>query len=288
MPHKLTPTHIILFVLTLITTTLAGVMLNGVAPWEEPGKIYIGLPFSLTLLFILLVHEFSHYFMSRKHRVSATLPYFIPAPPIPFIIGTFGAIIKMKPPIPDRRALLDIGASGPIGGFIIAIIATVIGLKLSTKIPVDEVHQIPDAISFGSSLLLYLISKIVLNVDPEKYEILMHPVAFAGWIGLLVTMLNLLPIGQLDGGHVTYALFGEKHATISKVTIPVLVLMGIFLWLGWLFWAAIMIFVSYKTGFKHPPVVYPMIMLDKRRKIIGWACLVIFILTFMPVPVSGM
>ena len=281
MPHSLTRTHIILFVLTFITTTFAGVMLNGVAPWEEPGKFYIGLPFSLTLLFILLVHEFSHYFMSRRHHVSASLPYFIPAPSI---IGTFGAIIKMKPPIPDRRALIDIGASGPIGGFIIAVIATIIGLSMSDVIPVDEVHQMPEGLALGSSLLFSFLTKITLNIDPEKYEVLLHPVAFAGWIGLLVTALNLLPIGQLDGGHIIYALFGDKHEMISKLTIPALVIMGLFSWTGWLIWAGLMIII----GYRHPPVVYPMIGLDKNRKIVGWISLVIFILTFMPMPIQGM
>jgi membrane-associated protease RseP (regulator of RpoE activity) len=280
MPHRLTPTHVILFILTLITTTLAGVMLNGVAPWEEPGKIYIGLPFSLTLLFILLVHEFSHYFMSRKHHVSATLPYFIPAPSI---IGTFGAIIKMKPPIPDRRALIDIGASGPIGGFVIAVIASIVGLNLSDVIPVEEVQQMQEGMALGSSLLFSFLTKITLNVDPDKYEIILHPVAFAGWIGLLVTALNLLPIGQLDGGHITYALFGERHAMISRITIPALVIMGLLSWMGWLIWAGLMIII----GYRHPPVVYPMIELDKGRRLIGWASLVIFILTFTPVPISG-
>lgn len=281
MPHNLTRIHVLLFILTFITTTLAGVMLNGIAPWEEPAKIYMGLPFSLTLLFILLVHEFSHYFMSRKHHVQASLPYFIPAPSI---IGTFGAIIKMKPPIPDRRALIDIGASGPIGGFVIAVIAVIVGLKLSTTIPIDEMAKMPEAMSLGSSILFHFISSTVLNIDPDKYEIILHPVAFAGWIGLLVTALNLLPIGQLDGGHIVYALFGRKHEIISKITIPVLAIMGAFFWTGWMVWAVLMIII----GYRHPPVVYEMIELDTNRKLIGWAALLIFILTFTPMPIGGM
>ena len=189
MPHKLTRTHILLFIATCFTTLFAGALLNGVIPWEQPEKIYLGLPFSFTLLFILMTHELSHYFTSRRHNVSASLPYFIPAPSI---IGTFGAIIKMKPPIPDRRSLIDIGASGPIGGFIIAVIATIIGLKWSEIKPAGEIQE---GIVFGSSILFSLISEIVLNVDPEKFDVILHPVAFAGWIGLLVTSLNLLPIG---------------------------------------------------------------------------------------------
>lgn len=278
MPTKLTRTHVLLFIATFITTVLAGALMNGVIPWEQPGKIYLGLPFSLTLLFILLTHEMSHYYMSRKHNVEATLPYFIPAPSI---IGTFGAIIKMKPPIPDRRSLIDIGASGPIGGFIIAVIATVIGLNLSEVRPTGELKE---GMVFGTSIIFDFLSNIILKVDPDKYDVILHPVAFAGWIGLLVTSLNLLPIGQLDGGHISYALFGNRHTWISKGMFPVLIVLGITLWSGWLVWAIIMIFL----GYRHPPVVYPWIELDRKRKIIGWIALVIFVLTFTPTPVKGM
>jgi membrane-associated protease RseP (regulator of RpoE activity) len=277
MPHKLTRTHVLLFIATFFTTLISGALLNGIIPWEEPEKIYLGLPFSLTLLLILMVHELSHYFTSRKHNVSASLPYFIPAPPI---IGTFGAIIKMKPPIPDKRSLIDIGASGPIGGFIIAIIACVIGLSLSDVKPAGTLDG---GIAFGSSLLFSFLSEIVLNVGPEDYDVILHPVAFAGWIGLLVTSLNLLPIGQLDGGHIVYALFGERHSLIAKITIPILIVMGITLWPGWLVWAVLMLVM----GYKHPPVVFPYIQLDKNRKIIGWVSFAIFILTFTPMPVKG-
>ena len=277
MQHKLTRTHVLLFIATFFTTLISGALLNGVIPWEEPEKIYRGLPFSLTLLLILMVHELSHYFTSRRHHVSATLPYFIPAPPI---IGTFGAIIKMKPPIPDKRSLIDIGASGPIGGFIIAIIACVIGLSLSEVKPAGALDG---GLAFGSSLLFSFLSEIVLQTGPEEYDVMLHPVAFAGWIGLLVTSLNLLPIGQLDGGHIVYALFGEKHRLIAKITIPILIVMGITLWPGWIVWAILMIIM----GYKHPPVVYPHIQLDKNRKIIGWISLAIFILTFTPMPVQG-
>ena len=155
MSNKLTPIHVLLFVLTFMTTLFAGAMLNGVVPWEQPEKIYLGLPFSLTLLFILLTHEMAHYLMSRRHNVSATLPYFIPAPSI---IGTFGAVIKMKPPIPDRRSLIDIGASGPIGGFIIAVIASLVGLYLSEVRPAGELRG---GIAFGSSILFTILSKIL-------------------------------------------------------------------------------------------------------------------------------
>jgi membrane-associated protease RseP (regulator of RpoE activity) len=277
MAHNVTRLHILLFVLTFITTLIAGSLLNGVVPWDEPEKIYMGLPFSLTLLLILLAHELSHYFMSRRHNVSATLPYFIPAPTL---LGTFGAVIKMKPPIPNRRSLIDIGASGPIGGFVVSIVVAVVGLRLSEVKPHGEIQE---GIAFGSSLLFLFLSDMVLAVDPDSYDILLHPVAFAGWVGFLVTSLNLLPIGQLDGGHVTYALFGEGHRAIGRVSIPVLMFLGIIFWPGWIIWAVLMIII----GYRHPPVVYPEVSLDRKRKLLGWLCLVIFLLTFTPVPIQG-
>lgn len=282
MPHKLTRLHVLLFIATFLTTLYAGALQSGVIPWEEPERIYLGLPFSLTLLLILLTHELSHYYMSRKHNVSASLPYFIPAPPpIPPLIGTFGAIIKMKPPIYDRRALIDIGASGPIAGFIVAVIAIIIGLSQSTVIPLDEIHLQP-GLALGESLLFGLLAKATLNIEPDKYTILLHPVAFAGWVGLLVTSLNLLPIGQLDGGHISYALFGEKHSIIAKGMIPLLIIFGIKFWPGWIVWAVLMVIM----GYKHPPVVYPDIQLDRKRILIGVISFIIFILTFMPVPIE--
>jgi membrane-associated protease RseP (regulator of RpoE activity) len=277
MAHRLTRLHILLFILTFLTTLFAGCLLNGVIPWEEPGRIHLGLPFSFTLLIILLAHELSHYFMSRRHKVHASLPYFIPAPTI---IGTFGAIIKMKPPIFDRRSLIDIGAAGPIGGFIVSVIVVIIGLNHSE---IRLAGELAGGISFGSSILFSFISRVVLNIEPDKYDIILHPVAFAGWVGLLITSLNLLPLGQLDGGHIIYALFGEKHRLIGKVIIPVLVLLGIVLWPGWVIWAVLMIII----GYRHPPVVYPEIHLDRKRKLMGWVCLIIFILTFTPIPVKG-
>jgi membrane-associated protease RseP (regulator of RpoE activity) len=283
MSHKLTRLHVLLFIATFLTTLFAGALQNGVIPWEQPEKIYLGLPFSITLLLILLTHELSHYFMSRKHNVSASLPYFIPAPPpIPMLIGTFGAIIKMKPPIYDRRALIDIGASGPIGGFIVAVIAIIIGLGYSSVIPLDQFHDQPGGLALGESLLFIILTKIVLNINPEQYTVMLHPVAFAGWVGFLVTSLNLLPVGQLDGGHISYALFGEKHELIAKAMIPVLIILGIKFWPGWIVWAVLMLII----GYKHPPVVYPDIQLDGWRKFVGFLSLIIFILTFMPVPIE--
>jgi membrane-associated protease RseP (regulator of RpoE activity) len=277
MPHKLTRLHILLFILTFLTTLLAGARLSGVIPWEHPEKIYLGLPFSLTLLLIILTHELSHYFMSRRHKVSATPPYFIPAPTI---VGTFGAIIKMRPPIPDRRSLMDIGASGPIGGFIVAVIVVIVGLYYSEIKPIEDLQG---GVSLGNSILFYALSTIVLDVEHTGYEIMLHPVAFAGWVGFLITSLNLLPIGQLDGGHIVYALLGEKYKRVSQLMIPVLILIGIFLWYGWLFFALLILLV---IGYRHPPVIYPDMPLGRKRKVLGLICFIIFLLTFIPVPVK--
>lgn len=265
--------HLILFILTLLSTLLAGAIQAGVNLLKEPEKIHKGLPFALTLMTILLSHELSHYFASRKHNTKATLPYFIPAPTI---IGTFGAFIKMKSPIVTRRALLDIGASGPIAGFVISVIASITGLSFSGVVTIKETAG---ALSLGDSLLFTILSNIVLGVTPDSHDILLHPVAFAGWIGLFVTSLNLIPVGQLDGGHIAYALLGKKHVQVSKILIWLLIILGL-LWVGWAIWAILLLIL----GLRHPPVLYWETPLDPRRRLIGWFALVIFILTFIPVP----
>ena len=266
--------HVSLFVLTVLSTLLVGAVQTGADLIEEPSKIYKGIPFSLTLMIILLSHELSHYFSSRKHGVEATLPYFIPAPTI---FGTFGAFIKMKSPIVTRKALIDIGASGPIAGFIISVIATIIGLNMSEIV---SSAQAKGALNLGDSLLFSLLSRIVLGVTPSDSDILLNPVAFAGWIGLFVTSINLIPVGQLDGGHIAYALFGEKHNRLSFILIFVMGLFGLFLWEGWFVWAVLLLIL----GLRHPPVIYWEVPLDPKRKFIGWLALVIFILTFIPTP----
>lgn len=266
--------HLILFIATLFSTILAGAIQAGVNVLKEPAKTYKGLPFALTLMLILLTHELSHYFASKKHRVKATLPYFIPAPTI---IGTFGAFIKMKSPIITRKALFDIGVSGPLAGFIISVIVTVVGLSLSKVVSIEETKG---AISLGDSLLFSILSNLILDFQPGLQDVLLHPVAFAGWIGLFVTSLNLIPVGQLDGGHIAYALFGERHIHISKLLVPILFLIGLLLWEGWAIWALVMLLL----GLKHPPIINVDIPLDRKRRFLGWFAFAIFFLTFIPVP----
>ena len=181
-----------------------------------------GLSFSIPLMVILFAHEMGHYLTSRYHNVDASLPYFIPAPPSIFIIGTFGAFIRMREPARTRRVMFDIGAAGPWAGVMLAIPAVIIGLYLSDVTPLDKSAG---GLELGNSLLFLGLSHLVLGVDPSTVNVNLSPIAFAGWIGLLVTTLNLLPVGQLDGGHVIYALFPRRHRTISMLFVVSCVLM---------------------------------------------------------------
>jgi membrane-associated protease RseP (regulator of RpoE activity) len=213
-----------------------------------------------------------------KHNVDATLPYFIPAPPFLFLIGTFGAFIKIKSPIYRRDALLQIGAAGPIAGFIIAVPALIIGLMLSTVVAVDSAQV---GIILGDSILMKLLTVIIHPGLPENMDILLHPMAFAGWIGLLVTMLNLLPIGQLDGGHIAYAMLGKKHKTLAKAAFLALIPLS-FLSLNWLIWGILILVIMRTTN--HPPIQDIQTPLSKQNKNIGYICLLIFLLCFIPAP----
>ena len=268
--------NLVLFCLTLVTTVLAGALQEGVNPLTHPEQIIRGIPFALALMGILLAHELGHYLVARKNGVNVTLPYFIPAPSF---IGTFGAFIKMRSPARDRRMLMDIGAAGPLVGVMVSIPILILGLSLS------EVKKIEGQMGthLGDSILLWLINWWVVGEVPPGYDVIIHPVGFAGWIGLLVTSLNLLPIGQLDGGHVVYALVGEKQKIISKIVFAGLLALGIFGWEGWLFWAVLL----WIMGFRHPPPLEWWVPLDRKRKALGWVTLVVFALTFIPVPFSG-
>lgn len=277
--RKLPVLHTVLFLLTFLSMLVAGALLQkGIDIFSEPRRLVEGLPFALTLMLILLSHELSHYFTSKKHHTKATLPYFIPAPSL---IGTFGAFIKMKSPIVTRKALIDIGASGPIAGFVLSVIAAVVGLSYSSVVPTSETRG---GLSLGDSILFSLLSRLVLGTLPASYDVLLHPVAFSGWIGLFVTSLNLIPIGQLDGGHIAYAFLKERHRILSIALVVVLLLLGLFFWEMWALWGALMIVL----GLKHPPVIYWEVPLDGKRKFLGALAFIIFIVTFMPSPFKVM
>jgi membrane-associated protease RseP (regulator of RpoE activity) len=271
--------HLVLFLATVATTITAGAMFSGVNPLLNPAELYKGIPFSFTLLLILGTHEMGHYLMSRRHNLNVTLPYFIPAPPFPFIVGTFGAFIRIRSPIQDKRALLDVGCAGPLTGVVVAIPVILAGLNLS---PVKIIPGGGEGLILGEPLLFQFLTFLVFGPLSPDHHIIVHPVAFAGWIGLLVTALNLIPVGQTDGGHVAYALFPNHHRQISLACLVLLVTAGLFLWPGWLIWALLL----FLLGRRHPPPVYDWVPLDRKRKILGVITILVFLLSFTPVPLK--
>ncbi len=268
-------TNIILFGLTVITTLLAGAIMNQVNPLSNPLLIFKGASFAVPLLLILTFHEFGHYIESKRAGIKVSLPYFIPGPTL---FGTFGAVIRSKSPFKTRRDLLDVGAAGPIAGFVVAVVVIIFGLSQSQI--VEEVST--DGFVLGESLIFKFLSWVVLKDVPQGHTVLLSPTAFAGWAGILVTMLNLLPIGQLDGGHIMYALLGRNQRKVATVATFSLVPLGYFLWEGWFVWVVLVLLI--KIG--HPPTLNDQVPLDTRRKVIGWLAMFIFILSFTPVPIK--
>ncbi|MFC1670911.1 site-2 protease family protein, partial [Spirochaetota bacterium] len=236
-----------------------------------------GLPYSITLLTILLFHEFGHYFAAKHFGVRATLPYFIPIPVPP--IGTMGAVIKTRSKIPHRKALFYIGTMGPIPGFIISLAAVIIGIYLSEVGPLPKGDgTIP---IFGDSLLFTFFVKVFHGNIPPGHDIFLSPYAWAGWVGFLITSLNLIPIGQLDGGHILYSLIGEKQKYVGWASVLGLVILS-FMFQGWILWIVIT-FALLMVG--HPQIEEgPELTISE--KIIGWSCMLILLLTFVPVPVK--
>lgn len=267
--------QILLFVATIFTTLFAGALQQGVNPLSDPTGLLSGLPFSLSLLSILGAHELGHYFTGRWYGVQVTLPYFIPAPP-PVILGTFGAFIKMKSPVIDRRSLFDIGIAGPLAGMVLAVPVLMLGLTMSEIVPTRGLH----GISLGSPLLFTVVQKMTLGSIPEGMDVLLHPVAFAGWIGFFVTALNLIPLGQLDGGHIAYALIGRRSERVAFLTAIILAFLGLTFWPGWLFWA----FIAFMLGFKHPPTMNDVTPLDAGRRLLGLGALLLLLCLITPAP----
>ncbi len=237
-----------------------------------------GIWYSITLMTILLSHELGHFFMCRKYHVEATMPYFLPLPFPPF--GTFGAVIKMKGIMPNKRALFDIGAAGPLMGLLFAIPAIIIGLNLSDVRPVPE--DASNYLGLGEPILFSFISNLVFGNLPEGMDIYLHPIAFAGWAGLFVTALNLLPIGQLDGGHIMYALLGEKSKIVYRIGIFIFCVIAILLYPGWMVFAVLLLIF----GFRHPLPTDEYTPLDPKRKILGIIMFIIFLTSFTPVPLK--
>jgi membrane-associated protease RseP (regulator of RpoE activity) len=283
--------HLALFLLTILTTLIVGthIALNYAhnvpifdwdvflpyfrALWRHPHLLLLGVPFSATLLAILLAHELGHYLTCRHYGIHATYPYFIPAPTL---IGTLGAFIRIKSPIVNRRELFDVGISGPLAGFVLAIPALILATFL-TKGAMPAAS--PDSIALGNPLAVILLAKL-LRGGINPLEIISHPVGCAAWVGLFATALNLLPVGQLDGGHILYAVLGDKCRNISRGFFLVLLPLGYFCWYGWIAWAVILFFL----GLRHPMVVEPVEPLGRKRKILALVAALMLVLTFLPTP----
>ncbi|HEY3362735.1 MAG TPA: site-2 protease family protein [Methanosarcina sp.] len=270
--------NVLLFIATFFTTMTCGAWMFGVDLENEPLQLYRGLPFTLAIMAVLGSHEMAHYVMARYHGMKASLPYFIP---FPTFIGTMGAVIRYKGPVPSRKALFDVGVAGPLAGLIMSIAVTVIGLKL--KMP--AVKSLPDSmmLNFGLPPLFVFIQNLV-GVTGDK----LHPVAFAGWVGMFVTLLNLLPAGQLDGGHILRAMLGEKAEKISFLMPRILFLIGLYViyWLKedgfiWIFWA-LLLWVFAAAG--HPSPLHDKIELDKKRIFLGIVTFILGLLCFTLIP----
>lgn len=250
--------QIILFLLTFLSTYFVG------------GPVY-----SVAIMSILLAHEMGHYVMCKRHGIPATLPFFIP---MPFtIFGTMGAVIAMQRIIPNRRALFDVGVAGPLAGLILAFPAIVVGLKYSTIIDPSTLGN--SSFSMGEPLIFQAVRYLVIGPVPEGMDVLVHPLAFAGWVGLFVTALNLLPVGQLDGGHIAYALFGRNSKYIYYAAFAVFAISAYF-FPGWILMLILLAFFF----FKHPPPLDDVTPIDQKRRALGIFMLVVFILSFTPVP----
>jgi membrane-associated protease RseP (regulator of RpoE activity) len=260
-----------LFILTVGSTLLVGALHDG-ADLDGPRALLRGVPFAAALLSILFVHEMGHYLTARGHGVEVTLPYFIPAPTL---LGTFGAFIRIRSAITDRRALLAIGAAGPIAGFLVAVPVLWIGISTSvvTQVPPEATLEL------GESLLMKGLIRLIHGSLPPGQDLLLNAVGLAGWAGILVTALNLLPLGQLDGGHVAYALFGRGSRWIALPAIGIMLGMS-FLWPGWIVWCLLAILF----GLRHPPLQNPHRPLRRRDWVLGAAALILLLICFTPVP----
>lgn len=275
--------HALLLVLTLFTTTLVvGLPYAEVMPGAGLGDAMrsgatwrAGLAFSLPLLAILLAHEFGHYLACRRHDLDASLPYFIP---VPLGIGTLGAFIRIRSPLANKRELFDVGAAGPLAGFVVALPILVVGIALSQ--PVAALPR-SDVWIFGEPLLFKAVVRLVHPGLAEGGDLMLHPTGFAAWFGLFATALNLLPFGQLDGGHVTYSMFGPLQRRVAWPLLGVLVALG-FKWPGWWLWAVIALVMRPR----HPWMADEREPLDRGRQRLGWACLLVFALCFSPEPIT--
>jgi Zn-dependent protease len=270
-----------LFVLTCVSTLLAGAMHAGAVDFTAaPTWLLAGAPFAVTLIAILGVHEFGHYFTAVHYGAAVSLPYFIPAPPPLFLFGTMGAIIRMRSPVRDRNSLFDIAAAGPLAGLVLAVPAMLLGLAWSRVVPVPA----GDYLRVGDSAVTALFTWLTIGAVPAGMMVYTHPIADAGWVGLFVTALNLFPVGQLDGGRIAYALFGRRHRMVGFAAFAATLLLGAATWsLNWFVWGAVIFFL---VGFSHAAPLDDITPLSPARRLVAWACLALFALLIPPVPLS--
>jgi membrane-associated protease RseP (regulator of RpoE activity) len=283
--------YVVLFLLTVLTTTFAGQthyasfvvgfsdQTLGLSGWS----LFVhGLWYSVSILAILGCHEFGHYYACRYYGVDASAPFFLPAP-LP-LTGTLGAFIRIRQPIPSKRALFDIGIAGPIAGFLVAVPVLFLGMSMSTVIRVPTAFE-GSVLELGEPLLFKIATWLTFGAVPDGYTVNMHPVAFAAWFGLLATALNLFPIGQLDGGHISYAVLG-RWSTYVTLAMVVCLLGLVFLSTSWLVWSLLTIGMLIVFGPRHPPVWDEHVPLDRGRQWLAAFALLMFVLCFTPAPIK--
>jgi membrane-associated protease RseP (regulator of RpoE activity) len=287
--------HVLLFTLTLGTTTLIGAAHYAsyladftspqTLPMPWPALLLRGFWYSGTILAILGCHELGHYLACRYYDVDASRPFFLPLPP-PFPTGTLGAFIRIREQIPQKRMLFDIGIAGPIAGFAVAVPALFIGMAMSRVVPTPA-EMPPDTMLLGEPLLFQFAEWVFWRHAPETSTLSMHPVAFAAWFGLLATALNLMPVGQLDGGHISYAVLGRVSSHLTLVMVAVALALGYFEAPSWYVWSGLMIAMLYFFGRHHPPVFDEDVPLDPTRRVLAVLALVMLVLCFTPAPMRA-
>jgi membrane-associated protease RseP (regulator of RpoE activity) len=284
--------YIILFLLTLASTTLVGQahyasFSVGFSDQElliSAGALAVrGLLYSVPVLLILGCHEFGHYFACRYYGVDASLPYFLPMPLV--LTGTLGAVIRIRQPIPTKRALFDIGIAGPIAGFVVAIPVLIAGMYLSNVVPIPADFR-GSVIEFGEPLLFKAAAWLRFGAVADGYTVNMHPMVFAAWFGMLATALNLFPIGQLDGGHISYSVLGGRSTAVTFATVLGLVLLSVFFSHSWVIWTVLSVVMLFVFGPRHPRVWDEHVPLDRTRLWLALFAVVMFILCFTPAPLE--
>ena len=272
-----------LLIATLFTTTAIGAFIAGMTEetfQADPNLFWQGLPYALSLLLILGVHESGHYIAARRYNMKATLPYFIP---VPFFLGTFGAFIQLRSPVPNRRALFDVGIAGPLAGLIVAVPLLLWGLAHSEIVPIPETASLLnfEALDPGASIALSLLSKLALGSQLSvDNAIHLHPVAVSGALGLVVTALNLMPVGQLDGGHIVHAMYGQRNGAIIGQVCRFLVLGLTFVHSELFIWAILLFFIPAIDE----PALNDVSELDDKRDLLGLIALTLLVLIILPTP----